>query len=421
MAHVLVINRWTGDLAEYERYLDHRRHRVSYLTSDYGEPTIAGIARRHGCVLRTIDVADEMAVLDAARWVHTTVAPIDGVVAMSEMDLLTAARVRELLDVAGQRPSQALLIRDKHHMKKRVAAAGIPTARHVRCDDGAALDELITTCGFPLVVKPRDGFQGRGVHVLTSARELLRELDEVNVHTSICEQFITGQLCHADGLVERGTLGFWKLARYINTPLDYLRGEPLGCVIVDDPALLARAERFISAVTSALPIEAAFHLELFIMPDGELVFSEIGARAGGGPINAMVSHAYGVDLMVCHVAAQARLGEAESNGIRSGHPGPIAGYLCVPEPALRPCRVTAVTRLADRIPELYSETLPAIGTVLDGSAHFLSVAAEFHYEGSTTTEVMSAINATMRDFRMRCEPTGEVAVVHRDGFAFDSR
>ncbi len=421
MAHVLVINRWTGEIADYERYLDHRAHRVSYLTSDFGEPAVVELAQRYGCVSRIVDVTDELAVLDAARWLHTTVAPIDGVVALSEMDQLSAARVRELLGLPGPLPAEMLMVRDKHRMKRCVAAAGIPTARHVRCDDAAALDELVATCGFPLVVKPRDGFQGRGVHIVRSADALMRELESADLHGSICEQFLVGDLYHCDGLVERGALRFWRLCRYVNTPLDYLRGEPLGSVVVDDPALLECAERFVNTVIGALPIDGAFHLELFVMPDGRLIFSEIGGRPGGGPVNATIRHAYGVDLMARHAAAQAGLTEGIAGGTDAQADGLIAGYLCIPEPASRPCRVTAVTHLADRIPELYREIVPAIGAVLDGRGNYLSVAAHFFYEGSTTAHVMSAIRATMRDFRLDCERTNEALAVHSGAFGFDSR
>ena len=63
----------------------------------------------------------------------------DAVVAMSEVDVLRASRLREAMGVTGQDVRSAEAFRDKLRMKELLAAAGIPVAPFAAASDATAI------------------------------------------------------------------------------------------------------------------------------------------------------------------------------------------------------------------------------------------------------------------------------------------
>jgi hypothetical protein len=407
MAHILVLNRMTPEVASYGDYLDHDVHRVSYLTTPQSVETVATTAERHGCELRVIDLLDEDAVVAAAQEIAASLGRIDRVVALSEIDTLCGARLREELGIPGQDMAGAMLVRDKAMMKRRVGASGVPLARYVSCGDRAAIVELARTCGWPLILKPRLGWASIGIELVRSEAELDAILARIDPQMCICEEFIEAPLFHADGLVIDGEVTFMTLTRYVNTPFAFKQGGMLGGWMVDDPELLESITALTQTVADELSVDGPFHLEAF-RPEGSdgWIFSEVGARVGGGPISRLISHAYGVDMLRCQAALQAGLGgRGRLNGhVRAGaRPPVVAGYLCYPEPRERPCRVTGVSSMAGRVPEIYSETLPPVGAMLDGTRHYLDIAVEFLLEAPDSASLRAAIERTEAEFRLETE------------------
>jgi len=84
---------------------------------------------------------------------------------------------------------------NKHRTKQILGAAAIPVPKGSVCTDEASLKEIIETIGYPLVIKPLDGNQGKGatinithwgqaVEALAVAQNFSRRV--------IAEQFVTG-------------------------------------------------------------------------------------------------------------------------------------------------------------------------------------------------------------------------------------
>lgn len=399
--HVVVINRWIGSSGEYHRYIDHEQVRVTYVTTQEGAQWLASQVEMASCLIQVCDLARSDAVADAIRHAAEVEGNVNAILALSEVDLLVAAAMRDRFGVPGMGLEKMVGLRDKLTMKQRVSSFGIGTPAYACCHDPHALEMLLDRVGFPVVLKPTRSFGSIGVTVASDRPSLEGFLMRVDRSTYECEEFVAAPLFHLDGLVRDGRLAFFVASRYINTPYAYACGSPLGAVAVDDALCHASLHNFAERVIQALELEAsAFHLEVFVPNASEPIFLEIGARVGGGPICRLFRDVYGVDLLREH--ARVQLGRAPE--LPPGEVRSVAGYLCVPEPADTPCRVVGVRRVSPPVPTMYAEYAPATGDLLDGTNNYLNICAEFLFSGSSTAAVEKDIRTTMSEFELSCEP-----------------
>jgi hypothetical protein len=94
-----------------------------------------------------------------------------------EYALLTCRDLRAGLGLPPRHPHQLIQYLDKVEMKRRLTACGIGTARFVEVDRVAAdtpAEALVARLGLPVVAKPRQEANSRGVQVLRSVEEEVR-------------------------------------------------------------------------------------------------------------------------------------------------------------------------------------------------------------------------------------------------------
>jgi biotin carboxylase len=392
-----MLNRYCDEFADYGRYLDHTAHRVSYVTVPGHVPMIPP-QRGH---IETVDsFKDPEPVLAAAERCHRAAGPFDAVLALSEFDLLTGARVRELLGVPGPDVRATLLVRDKTVMKEAVARAGLRVPRYATVRSADDVAAFARSCAGPVVVKPRTGAASVGVVVVRDASDPLPDLSggaPEGGHPEEAyevEEFLEGPIWHVDGLRHRGATVFRLASRYLGTCHGFTLGEPLGSVVVRDTeadAVADFADRCLDALGLA---DGPYHLEVIQHPDG-LAFLEVGARVGGGEIPFVLHEVYGVDLF--HEWIRVLLGE-DPVGIPASGPDPQehAGFLMLPEPKGR----TLLSResMLGRVPHLYAEELPRPGHHFDGSGGYETILGRFRYRGPSAKDVEQAIMETIASY-----------------------
>ncbi|MFJ9606253.1 acetyl-CoA carboxylase biotin carboxylase subunit family protein [Kitasatospora sp. NPDC101176] len=400
--HVVVIHRWRDAYAHYDDYLDHATHAVSYVTTEVGSAGVPAAAADVVLVAATDDLVE----VREAVWELTRRhgAP-QAVVALKEDDLLIAAQLRAEWGLAGATPQDLLPFRDKLEMCRRVRDAGLPVPAFAAVSAAADVERFAARHGWPLVLKPVRGSSSAGVRIVHGPADLagVRWGDEAPLLVQVRR---TDPIYHVDGLFRDGRLDVWRASRYVNTCLGFRDGSYLGSVEETDPAVLAAVEaaapRFLAALTAAPTV---FHLEVFVGtgPDGtpHCSFLEVGARVGGAEIPFVWRDLHGYDLMEAAFALQ--LGEQPAKGRPAS--GAVGGWLLVPAPAERPCRITAVTPMTGRVPGPYAESLLTAGEVLPAAdAYYEHVGGRFRFRGATGAEVEAAIRATARDFRVRAAP-----------------
>ncbi|MYW47265.1 ATP-grasp domain-containing protein [Streptomyces sp. SID161] len=228
----------------------------------------------------------------------------DRLVAITERLLLRAAELREELGLPGQTVREALLFRDKVRMKEHLSAHGIRVPEFAPFSEAAAL-ELLSRTG-AVVAKPRLGSGARDIFVLREPADIASfaaghasRLDEFEV-----EEFIDGELFHVDSVVQDSKVVAAVAARYIDETTSYTRLRPCRDVALGPGPQLDALLEFNERVLAAHPgFTGVTHHEMFVR-DGDIVFCEIGARAGGGGVIAGFLSRTGVNLDEAVIQAQ---------------------------------------------------------------------------------------------------------------------
>ncbi|MFD7717082.1 ATP-grasp domain-containing protein [Streptomyces sp. NPDC059814] len=239
---------------------------------------------------------------------------IDRVVSHTEFSQFGAGYLQLLLDGDGDARKHTAY-RDKRLMKERVRAAGVPTTRFSSLagpDDHAGAERAAAELRFPVVVKPVSGFGTMSTVRVDRPEDLEKVLAEFRFETYLrskqlmVEEFVPGDEICVDA--------FWAGGRAVSFLVHAYR-EPRIAVTAearrddngldgarvineaDEPELYRRMRALHDGINRGLGIEhGATHLEVFVRPDGEIVFSEIATRVGGGMMPPMLSAYLGRDI-----------------------------------------------------------------------------------------------------------------------------
>ena len=395
--HVVVLHRWRARYAEYGRYVDHDANAVTYVTTEVGASAVPPDAAEVRIVAATDDlwpVADQV-----GRLAERHGRP-ERIIALKEDDLLVAARLRRDWGCAGWTAEDLLPYRDKLLMADRVRAAGLALPAFAPAPDADAVRAFGNRHGWPVIVKPRIGSSSAHVTRVDDAAACDRLTGAGG--PLLVQAFDPRPIHHLDGYFDGRSLGPWRASRYLNTCLGFRGGDVLGSVEEESAALGAFATRVLAALGDR---PTMFHLEVFA-ERGECSFLEVGARVGGAEIPFLWREVHGYDLM--EAAFRLGLGQPPRPWPKLG--AETGGWLLVPAPAQRPCRITEATSMLGRTPGPYAEALLRPGEVLPAAdAYYEHVGGRFRFRGPSTAAVRAAIEATARDVRVAAVPLGQPA------------
>lgn len=225
-----------------------------------------------------------------------------------EYCLLLAAYIRMHFGLPGLMPEQVTPFVDKVAMKGRVGAAGLPVPRYVAFNPAAFqrdpptyLHQVTAQVPLPLIAKPRDEANSRGVHRINTREALEQWCNEhTNRENYQFEEFIAGTICFCDTLIEAaGERRVLMVGEYLNPPLEFERGWPHGSITLPETDPLYRnIAAFNSRALDALPsvTSCITHLEIFVARDGTVTFLEVAARAPGAFVARLGELHDGVNL-----------------------------------------------------------------------------------------------------------------------------
>lgn len=399
MKRVIILNRWDDELSEYHRYIDHTKNKVAYIT------TKAGKFRLSPELAVVIDVLDQLVpgkeLEDALMRSKTALDDrVDHILCLSEFDLLTGAWAREFLGVKGYGIEQVLRFRDKTAMKNAILKSGLNAPNFVSAEDDGLLNAFVENISFPVIAKPKCGAASAGCAALRTKEELFQFLEDKPRADYEVEEFVDGPIYHVDGLVFKGEIFFVKAWRYIGTCLGFASGSPLGSVMIESGSHNDQLTAFSEQCLRALGHDnGCFHLELIENHNG-LYFLEIGARVGGGEIPFIIKDLFDIDF----VQEWIRIELGMTPLLPPPKNGVIGGFLMIPEPKSAPVEVIERTSLIGRIPNLYHEILPHVGSVLDGKGGYDKIAGRFHFCGSEEYELEEAIAQAKKHYQLTFAP-----------------
>lgn len=401
MPNYLVLNRFDDEFGEYHRFAPSGSG-LAYITLRHGLP----ILDTQGALATEVvgDLAYET-VLPVVRRLVAEHGPFDGVVGLSERDVLTAARLRVELGLPGWTPDFVTAFRDKPRMKEIIGGVGLRVPRYLELTGDVTADDVVARLGLPVIFKPRSGAGSVGVVLARTREELAAAMTAADPVTHECEEYIEGHIHHVDGIRRDGRFHLVSASAYVNTCLDFTQGLPLGSVLLDTGPKRDRLIAFATVCLDAFGlVDGPFHLELFVCPDGDLVFLEIGLRPGGAEVAFIHRDLFGIDLF--GEAFRATLGLPPLTPAEEFRTASGGGWVSVPEPRPLPSRVTGSSSLLGVVPEVYGEVLPDIGTVFRGDGGYDHIGGRFRLRGADHRTVRRAVLDVMRQYRVTAEPVG---------------
>lgn len=212
---------------------------------------------------------------------------LDRIECLWEPGVLLAAALREALGVQGLDTARASLFRDKEAMKAALDAAGIRTPRHFKADSIAECQAAVERIGFPVILKPIAGAGSADTYRVNDADDLRQALPRLrHVPLVSVEEFVDGEEFTFDTITVDGRIGYYNVAWYRPRPLvarsnEWISPQVIALRRVEHPDLAGGVQMGYDVIRT-LGFDTGFtHMEWYRMPDGEVVFGEIGARPPG--------------------------------------------------------------------------------------------------------------------------------------------
>lgn len=205
------------------------------------------------------------------------------VISTKESTVVTAAKVREYLQLAGNRIQTAIQCQDKLQMKNRAKKFHIPVTPFALIDHKTDSHDLIKSLGLPIVVKQRSASGSRGIQVTKS----MRELKKFSKPGWLAEKYILGKEYSVESFIQNKKIFFTNITEYFQLTF---------CNIIPADLSLELHQKIIDFnrhIIDIFQIENGMtHLEIYLTQQG-IVFGEIAIRPPGGYIMELLEIAYG--------------------------------------------------------------------------------------------------------------------------------
>lgn len=252
---------------------------------------------------------------------------IDGVLAFaSDPAAGTAAHVSSALGLPGLGVAAAHCLSNKAAFRAFLKTHGFRTPEFAAVTSLAEAIEAASGIGFPVMVKPTDSSGSKGVSRVLCDADLpaafAHALEYARDPRVIIEQYIprAGAQIAGDGLVVEGRLVFGCFGD------EHFDGEccthaPVGESFPGQLSAATRATLFeqLQRLFTLLGVRnLVFNLDAMVDTDGNLVLLEIGPRAGGNCLPAVIKAHTGVDLV--DIAIRQALGDTVCEAAYSGKP-----------------------------------------------------------------------------------------------------
>ncbi|MDC0711116.1 hypothetical protein POL68_21790 [Stigmatella sp. ncwal1] len=232
------------------------------------------------------------------------------IICNQEANLLVASELREEFGIPGPRPRQIEPFRNKLLMKSRLSSLSNHLPRYVdlegvqdslRSSPHAAYSLLREQLGSALILKPKSSVGSRGVYLVREWEEFESFLTNESefIPSYEADEYIQGTLYECDSVVQRGQFLFSECSLYTCPNLEFQFGKNLGSLPLapNNPEAI-KLKEFSRQVLSNFDLpDSAFHMEIFLRPDGTPVFLEVAARVPGLASVPLYAIQHGVNML----------------------------------------------------------------------------------------------------------------------------
>lgn len=211
------------------------------------------------------------------------------------------ARLRTDFNIPGLKTEDMSRVKYKSGMKKVFKKAGLEVAPSTLIGTMKDAEKFIKKHGYPVIVKPDRGVGAMGTFKIDSPEKLEAFMSQKEALQDqaiyIMEAFVNGNIYSFDGLTDQeGEIVFHSSLVYgagvmesVNdgNDTDFYIPKELNAKVVEMGAKAIQAFKL---------KERFFHLELFVLPEGEIVALELNARLPGGKIVDMFNYANDINI-----------------------------------------------------------------------------------------------------------------------------
>ncbi|MGN7281389.1 ATP-grasp domain-containing protein [Bacillus altitudinis] len=300
---ILILNRYSNDTAPYFEWLSHLNQPIVMLCDEvrknlvdkrYKHLEFFKNWRRNGNVeRRAIELHKEY--------------KFQLIIALSESDIIRAAKLREVLHINGQDLKSAEAFRDKVIMKGYIKKTELRVPKFRKINHPNDLIEFCLLNNFPVVYKPVDGAGSQDTYVLNSWSNLHEALEDTAFRSFEVEDFIDGEMYHIDGVWHKNKMLFVSTSKYVNGCLAFHEDKYLGSYVLSNKnPMNKRLIQSTQQILEALPSEFTFpfHCEIFVTSNNEMVFCEIASRAGGARVVQTIEKLFNYNILKESLLAQ---------------------------------------------------------------------------------------------------------------------
>lgn len=226
----------------------------------------------------------------------------DRIIPFDDVEVDSAARLREHLRVPGMGDTRARVFRDKLAMRVRAQEEGIPVPDFVGVihhDDIRAFTERVAP---PWMLKPRTEASSTGIQKIGSKEQLWDAIHALGDRAShfVLERYLPGDVHHVDSIVSEGKVVFAEVHKNGVPPFDVSHdGGVFSTYTVErgTPSFQALEALNEKILTRFGLLRGVAHVEYIkSREDGQMYFLEAGARVGGAHVADVVEAATGINL-----------------------------------------------------------------------------------------------------------------------------
>lgn len=294
-----------------------------------------------------IDTADENKVLELIKQLMQQI-KIHAVIPGFEYFVPLAAKVNEILGLAGIPVHQVMKMRNKYLMRESLNEAGIKTPAYFLVNTISQLDIVMKKMGFPAVCKPIDAAGSVNVkkvndeaEAISAAIRILKGKDVLWGHalsnSLLFEEYVAGKEYSVEGVVNNNEVKFFSITeKFVSDESDFIEvGHIVNPPLDEDVKnhILAYVKQVIFALK---PNFCPFHAEIRLPKNGGPVLMEIAARLAGDRIadliNLTCDQNYFDEILAAYLGQAATVHEITQNsiaGIRFFYRPQTAFFSCV--------------------------------------------------------------------------------------------
>lgn len=243
-----------------------------------------------------LDITDIDGCLQAAKEYR-----IDGIVAVNDFGVMTAARVANELGLPGLPVDIARIVTDKYLMRETWRKNGAPSIQYRKTRSFSDFLEATRAFSFPLIVKPCDSRGGgsRGVCRIDETSDLRQVYEFSNSFYRddrlLVEEFVQGREHSVEAIIDGGRVHIIAISDKVKSPLPFRVDDTILYPTTENgPGLKMLKAAVEQSITSIGIKDGIAHVELAVTEKGPVLF-EIGARCGGGAPSPLVPYLSGVE------------------------------------------------------------------------------------------------------------------------------